>query len=130
MKINGRQSRWLNLPVQSYDFAYALSDGTVAVGGMDGIHLISAEGNIVKTFPADTLLQVSNHIAEDRQGNVWCGGAHGVTIVTKDGIKRVSGDLLQPCLVFANDNEGDFGLQRKTGCSVPQGLGATHAHLP
>jgi two-component sensor histidine kinase len=111
LKINGGQSRWLNLPVQSYDFAYALSDGNVAVGGMDGIHLISAEGNIVKTFPMDTLLQaIHSNIAEDRQGNVWCGGAHGITIVTKDGIKRVSGDLLQPCLVFANDNEGDVWL--------------------
>lgn len=111
LKISGRQSHWLNLPVQSYDFAYALSDGTVAVGGMDGIHLISAEGNIVKTFPMDTLLQaIHSNIAEDRQGNVWCGGAHGITIVAKDTIKRVSGDLLQPCLVFANDNEGNVWL--------------------
>ncbi|MDI9605231.1 MAG: two-component regulator propeller domain-containing protein [Bacteroidota bacterium] len=111
LKISGRQSHWLNLPVQSYDFAYALSDGTVAVGGMDGIHLISAEGNIVKTFPMDTLLQaIHSNIAEDRQGNGWCGGAHGITIVAKDTIKRVSGDLLQPCLVFANDNEGNVWL--------------------
>lgn len=111
LKISGRQSHWLNLPVQSYDFAYALSDGTVAVGGMDGIHLISAEGNIVKSFPMDTLLQaIHSNIAEDRQGNVWCGGAHGITIVAKDTIKRVSGDLLQPCLVFANDNEGNVWL--------------------
>ncbi|MGI6572962.1 MAG: two-component regulator propeller domain-containing protein [Fermentimonas sp.] len=111
LKISGRQSHWLNLPVQSYDFAYALSDGTVAVGGMDGIHLISAEGNIVKTFPMDTLLQaIHSNIAEDRQGNVWCGGAHGITIVAKDTIKRVSGNLLQPCLVFANDNEGNVWL--------------------
>ncbi len=111
LKTRNNRSQWLNLPVQSYDFVQSLSDGSFAVGGMDGIHIVSADGRILKSFPTDTLRQsIHSTVAEDRQGNLWCGGAHGITIIAKDTIKRINIDVLHPCLVFANDNEGNVWL--------------------
>lgn len=57
LKTRNNRSQWLNLPVQSYDFVQSLSDGSFAVGGMDGIHIVSADGRILKSFPTDTLRQ-------------------------------------------------------------------------
>lgn len=111
LKIKGNKNRWLNLPVQNYEFVQTLSDGNLVVGGQDGLHFFTSDGALLKSLSSDTLLQnIHSKLCEDRNGNLWCGGGSGITLIRKDSIKLIGNPYLTPALVFANDNEGDVWL--------------------
>ena len=81
------------------------------VGGQDGLHFFTSDGALLKSLSSDTLLQnIHSKLCEDRNGNLWCGGGSGITLIRKDGIKLIGNPYLTPALVFANDNEGDVWL--------------------
>jgi ligand-binding sensor domain-containing protein/two-component sensor histidine kinase len=111
LKISGENKCWLNLPVQNYEFVQTLFDGNLVAGGRDGIQFFTPDGKFLKTLTTDTLLQdIHSKICEDKNGNLWCGGGKGVTLIAKNEIKLISNDLLKPALVFEKDNEGNVWL--------------------
>lgn len=111
LKISGSNKRWLDLPVQNYDFVQTLSDGNLVAGGQDGILFFTPDGKLLKTLASDTLLQgIHSKVCEDPSGKLWCGGGKGVTVISKNRIKLISNDLLKPALVFEKDSEGNVWL--------------------
>lgn len=111
LKLSGKKSSWFNLPMQNYEFVQTLSNGNLVAGGQDGIVFFTPNGKIVETLSSDTLFQqIHSKICEDKNGNLWCGGGKGITVITKEKIKLLSYENLKPALVFENDNEGNVWL--------------------